>query len=68
MFRYFNIRSFEIPEYRSFYIWSFYILYPTRFFQSNVWLCRSYLKKNSSSFFPIKVHRCRDNNNCILLN
>ena len=31
MFRYFNIRNFEILEYRSFYIWSFEILYPTQF-------------------------------------
>ena len=30
IFRYFNIRIFEIPEYRSFYIWSFQILYPTQ--------------------------------------
>ena len=28
MFRYFNIRNFEISEYRSFYIWLFQILYP----------------------------------------
>ena len=28
MFRYFNIRNFEIPEYRSFYIWTFKILSP----------------------------------------
>ena len=32
MFRYFDIRNFEIPEYRSFYIWSFQILYTTPFF------------------------------------
>ena len=30
MLRYFNIHNFEIPEYRSFYIWSFQILYSTR--------------------------------------
>ena len=30
IFRYFNIRIFEIPKYRSFYIWSFQILYPTQ--------------------------------------
>ena len=28
MFRYFNIRNFKIPKYRSSYIWSFQILYP----------------------------------------
>ena len=27
--RYFNIRNFEILEYRLFYIWSFQMLYPT---------------------------------------
>ena len=31
IFRYFNIRNFEIPKYRSFYISSFQILTPTRF-------------------------------------
>ena len=30
MFLHFNIRNFEIPEYRSFYIWSFRILIPTQ--------------------------------------
>ena len=30
IFRYFSIRDFEIPEYQSFHIWSFKILYPTR--------------------------------------
>ena len=29
IFRYFNIRNFEISEYRSFYICLFKILYPT---------------------------------------
>ena len=33
IFRYFNIRNFEIPEQRSFYIRSFQILYPTQYFQ-----------------------------------
>ena len=31
MFRYFNIRNFEISENRSFYIWSFQIFYSTHF-------------------------------------
>ena len=29
IFRYFNIRNFDILEYGSFYIWSFQILHPT---------------------------------------
>ena len=32
IFRYFNIRNFKISKSRSFYIWSFDILYPTRKF------------------------------------
>ena len=30
IFHYFNIRCFEIPKPRSFYIWSFDILHPTQ--------------------------------------
>ena len=30
IFRYLNIRNLEISEYRSFYIWSFQILYLSR--------------------------------------
>ena len=30
IFRYFNIRNFKIPKYRSFYIWQFQIFCPTR--------------------------------------
>ena len=30
MFRYFTIRNFTISKYRSFYIWSFQILIPSR--------------------------------------
>ena len=32
-FRYFNIRNFKILEYRSFYIWSFQILYNSLMFE-----------------------------------
>ena len=32
IFRYFNIRNFKIPEYESFYISSFQILYSIQFF------------------------------------
>ena len=32
-FRYFNIRNFEIPKYRRFYIWSLQMLTPAPFFR-----------------------------------
>ena len=37
IFRYFNIRNFEIPKYWSFYISSFQILTPTRLKDMNEW-------------------------------
>ena len=55
IFRYFNIRNFDILEYRSFYIWSFQILYPIQNCENILKKIPLYSEKYMSPNYPINI-------------